>query len=81
MSTENKSLPERTRWFSINKDGQPVRAGWYETLYKGDKVLYPEMMYWCGEFWRWEPNSSPLTYGNQDTAGERWRGLTAPVKF
>lgn len=73
---------EFTRWFSVKKDGQPVRPGWYEVLYSGDPAQNGgTTFYWDGAEWRFDPATSATTcFGNEDTRGERWRGLTAPMK-
>jgi len=73
---------EFTRWFSIDKDGQPARAGWYEVLYHGDRAEDGgPTFYWDGAEWRFDSQSRASTaFGNEDTRGERWRGLTAPAK-
>jgi hypothetical protein len=65
-----------TRWFSIDDDGQPTLPGWYLTLYKGDREDSPDdWSYWDGRKWRWGPGKGLLAFGNESTAGERWRGL------
>jgi hypothetical protein len=73
-----------TRWFSIDDDGQPVRPGWYENLYEHDEDLPPEesgeMGYWDGSQWLWGPEEGATAFGNSNTRGERWRGLSAPPK-
>lgn len=72
-----------TRWFSIDEDGQPTRPGWYDTLYSWEPEDYPEhsitTAYWNGTHWMWEKEDSlyRLSFGNEDTAGERWRGLAS----
>ena len=77
--------PKFTRWFSIDKDGQPARPGWYEVLYHLEKARHADgtTLYWGGLYWRHE-ESDPLSicgFGNWVTYGERWRGLSAePIK-
>ena len=70
-----------TRWFSIDKDGQPTAPGWYDTLYSWEPDDLPDhkisISYWDGEQWIWSPEfPDPLEFGNVNTKGERWRGLS-----
>lgn len=65
-----------TRWFSIDKDGQPQLPGWYEILYDGeDEDARPLKFWWAGLSWFVHPNGPASAFGNENTAGERWRGL------
>lgn len=74
-----------TRWFSIDKDGQPIRKGWYEVLYDSDKARNADgaTLYWDGIFWihDCDDRHSRCAFGNYRTRGERWRGLSQePIK-
>lgn len=72
-----------TRWFSIDDDGQPTLPGWYECLYACDQgESYPTMNYWDGRAWvvDGDLDSPRLTFGNETTFGERWRGLVEPYR-
>lgn len=70
---------KRTRWFHIDVDGNPRVPGYYEVLYSDqheDEVM-PSTIYWDGRQWLLVANDVgfPLSFGNCDTAGERWRGV------
>jgi hypothetical protein len=66
-----------TRWFSIDDDGQPTLPGWYECLYACDRDANNSTMnYWDGHAWVVdEKTPTRLTFGNEVTWQERWRGL------
>jgi hypothetical protein len=67
-------------WYSVEDDGDPVVAGWYEVLYLGqDETEKPDRLYFDGSFWLFSPHNPNLTtFGNTSTAGERWRGASTP---
>jgi hypothetical protein len=68
-----------TRWFSIDEDGQPELPGYYDVAYgfqrdENDSAGY-DRRYWSGAIWQEYEDGKRLSFGNEDTAGERWRGL------
>lgn len=70
-----------TEWYTIDVDGQPDKPGWYECLYEGEAedIDTPETLYWDGYYWRlWPGAQDTASFGNYDTAGERWRGAATP---
>jgi len=71
---------EFTRWFSINKDGNPARPGFYDVAYASDTAESADTVrYWDGARWCHNDEREWTCFGHGDTRGERWRGLTAPA--
>ena len=69
---------KKTEWFSVD-DGQPTIPGLYEVAYSfetGMNYDYEfDLSYWDGSLWLRHKGGFPLSFGNEDTKGERWRGL------
>ena len=74
-----------TPWFSIEKDGNPIRAGWYDIVYKGDPMdedFDGDQRYWDGVNWcvdDFPGNSSLFGNAKYGVEGEHWRGLLEPA--
>lgn len=73
--------PEFTRWFSIDKDGNPARPGYYEVLFQSVQERPNSWFtrYWTGTSWQHYKEGTPSLFGVPPTPGERWRGLVAPL--
>lgn len=71
-----------TPWFSIDKDGHPIRPGWYEVLYAHEEEEEADgtTRYWDGKIWCGGKGGMCVLYGSGNTRHERWRGLTAEAK-
>lgn len=67
-----------TRWYTIDVDGQPHRAGMYDVLYEGQDEP-PFQLLWDGTAWL-DEHGRPTEFGNYATTGERWRGLAKRPK-
>lgn len=71
-----------SRWFSIDKDGQPTLPGRYEVRYIWEEDDHPNLIptfyFWNGSTWlRAKGDRQQLEFGNTNTEGERWRGLAS----
>lgn len=76
MNTTSDKSAKPSRWFGIDKYGQPTLPGWYETRYwRTDHDL--DRLYWDGANWRFGPDDDVTAFGNWDTQGESWRGLAS----
>lgn len=77
-----KARPKLTRWFSIGKDGQPVREGWYDARFAGDRANDYRSIHFQDGYWSTRPGGPRSTFGNMNSfPDDKWRGLVAdPTK-
>ena len=65
-------------WFRVGFEGQPIRVGWYQTHYAGDRKPHPRRRYFDGAQWRAAPRGLVVSFGNMKSyADDKWRGLAA----
>ncbi len=74
-----------TPWFNLQRDGVPVRRGWYEVAYSAGMRLdaKPLRKYFNGKVWLHGARMAKCGFGNmtEDFHREYWRGLaTKPAK-
>lgn len=60
-----------TPWFCAVTQ-PPVRPGWYDVRYAGNRREHPARFWWTGQSWRDAPRGQWPFFGME---GDLWRGL------
>lgn len=80
--TLNGHLPKVTPWYDCGLY-KPVRDGWYDVLYAGEKEIQSAIYrrWWSKEHSEWFFSDAEISVSMFGLLpDDKWRGLTRPVK-